>query len=533
MDRANPGHATVIDGKPVTLPDLYHPTFLYEALWNLGVAALVWLLDRRFKFGRGRAFAIYVMAYTVGRFWIEMMRTDEATEFFGVRLNVFTSIIVFLGALAYFLLVRGPREYVVPDRRAGDRAGAGRPAATSRRSTCLPVTRTTERAKPPKAYQVVSEERFRAYERTGILPPVAAERRDGTRGRRPADETSAASSASSADETTDPRPRREAGDVRTAVVVGAGMAGLATAGALARAGWQVTVLERGERVAAPPTALVLWPNGRARPGVARTRTAAGPAIAAPLPDGGVRRPDGQWLVPPRSRPGAGPAPAVVHLEDLYDALMAGLGDRVEIRTGVDVTTVRVGPGRRPAVGDGRTEFEADLLVAADGIDSPVRRALAPEAVAVGSGFAAWQAVIPGFRAPRLPDDQAVGGETLGAGYRFVSIPLGERAAGQGGVYWVATAAGAARPESAGHPARAAAPLVRRLARAGRRAAGRDPARGPGAAGGARAAAAAPGVRLPLRPGRRGAARRRRPRHAAPPRARAPAWPSRTRPRCGR
>jgi len=254
--------------------------------------------------------------------------------------------------------------------------------------------------------------------------------------------------------------------MRTAVVVGAGMAGLATAGALARAGWRVTVLERGERVSPPPTAMVLWTNGL------RALESLNPhggwsAIAAPLPDGGVRRPDGHWLVPPRSRHGAGPnppvstgpsladgrgktachSPVVVHLEDLYDALVAGLGERVEIRTGVGITTVRVGPGRRPAVGDGRTDYEADLLVAADGIDSPVRRALAPEAAAVGSGFAAWQAVIPGYRAPRLTGEQAAGGETLGAGYRFVTIPLGERAAGRGGVYWVATAAGAARPES--------------------------------------------------------------------------------------
>jgi 2-polyprenyl-6-methoxyphenol hydroxylase-like FAD-dependent oxidoreductase len=137
----------------------------------------------------------------------------------------------------------------------------------------------------------------------------------------------------------------------------------------------------------------------------------------------------------------------VHLEDLYDALVAGLGDRVDIRTGVTVSTVTVGRGHRPVVGDGRTLYEADLLVAADGIDSPVRRALAPEAAAVGSGFAAWQAVIPGYRVPKLPPEQAVGGETLGAGYRFVSMPLGERAAGRGGIYWVATAAGAPRPES--------------------------------------------------------------------------------------
>ncbi|MFI5897253.1 FAD-dependent oxidoreductase [Actinoplanes sp. NPDC051513] len=233
--------------------------------------------------------------------------------------------------------------------------------------------------------------------------------------------------------------------MRTAVVVGAGMAGLATAGALSRAGWQVILLERGERVAAPPTALVLWSNGR------RALQALDPdggwsAIAAPLPDGGVRRPDGQWLIEPRTRVGAGPAPAVVHLEDLYDALVAGLGDRVEIRTGFEVTSVRTGPGRRPSVGDGRTQIEADLVVAADGIDSPVRRALAPESVAVGSGFAAWQAVIPAYRAPRLTAEQKAGGETLGAGYRFVSMPLGERAAGKGGIYWVATAAGAPRPE---------------------------------------------------------------------------------------
>ncbi|MDY7088149.1 MAG: NAD(P)/FAD-dependent oxidoreductase [Actinomycetota bacterium] len=232
--------------------------------------------------------------------------------------------------------------------------------------------------------------------------------------------------------------------MRTAVVVGAGMAGLATAGGLARGGWQVVLLERGERITAPPTALVLWPNGR------RALESIDPeggwsAIAAPLPDGGVRRPDGQWLVAPRGAR-AGSGPAAVHLEDLYDALVAGLGDNVQVRTGFGVTTIRTGRRQRPTVSDGRTEIEADLIVAADGIDSTVRQALAPESAAVGSGFAAWQAVIPSYRLPELPPEHAAGGETLGAGYRFVSIPLGERAAGRGGVYWVVTAAGAPRPE---------------------------------------------------------------------------------------
>jgi prolipoprotein diacylglyceryl transferase len=171
MDRSNPGHATVIDGEPVTLPELYHPTFLYEAIWDVGVAVLVWLMDRRFKFGRGRAFALYVMAYTVGRFWIEMLRTDDATHFFGVRLNVFTAIIVFLGALTYFLVVKGPREYVVP-ADAADREPEPEPASDVSQ---VDVSSTgAETARAPKAYQVVSEERFRAYQRTGILPPEAA-----------------------------------------------------------------------------------------------------------------------------------------------------------------------------------------------------------------------------------------------------------------------------------------------------------------------------------------------------------------------
>ncbi|MER7129067.1 prolipoprotein diacylglyceryl transferase family protein [Streptosporangium saharense] len=102
------------DGRPVMLGGLHHPTFLYEMVWNLGVAGLVYWLDRRYRFGRGRAFALYVMAYTAGRAWIETIRSDEALVFFGQRLNVWVAILVFLCALAYFLLRRGPRDYLLP-----------------------------------------------------------------------------------------------------------------------------------------------------------------------------------------------------------------------------------------------------------------------------------------------------------------------------------------------------------------------------------------------------------------------------------
>ncbi|GAA0518600.1 prolipoprotein diacylglyceryl transferase [Paractinoplanes deccanensis] len=167
MDRSNPGHATVIDGQAVTLPDLYHPTFLYELIWDLGVALLVWLADRKFKFGRGRAFALYVMAYTAGRAWIEMLRVDEANHFFGVRLNVFTAIVFFVLALIYFLVVRGPRAYVVPDDAP---ESLPEPAAEGDVSQ-VDVTGAGEPARAPKGYQVVSHARFEAYRRTGILPP--------------------------------------------------------------------------------------------------------------------------------------------------------------------------------------------------------------------------------------------------------------------------------------------------------------------------------------------------------------------------
>lgn len=100
-----------VDHTPI---QVVHPTFLYELLWNLGVALLIVWADRRFRLGHGRVFALYVAGYTAGRFWIELMRTDEATLIFGTRVNVFVSALVFLGAVAYFIIARsrGEREDV-------------------------------------------------------------------------------------------------------------------------------------------------------------------------------------------------------------------------------------------------------------------------------------------------------------------------------------------------------------------------------------------------------------------------------------
>ncbi|WP_434740970.1 prolipoprotein diacylglyceryl transferase [Micromonospora sp. SH-82] len=170
MDPNDPGRALRDDqGQPILEPGLYHPTFAYEALWNVGVAAMVFLLDRKLGLGRGRAFALYVMGYTVGRFWIEMMRTDEANTILGARLNVWTAALVFLGALIYFLRVRGPREYLMP-------VGAGTPKSNPSGGDVSQVDLSAKEAAgsdAPQGYRVVSEEEFRAYQETGGADPTA------------------------------------------------------------------------------------------------------------------------------------------------------------------------------------------------------------------------------------------------------------------------------------------------------------------------------------------------------------------------
>jgi prolipoprotein diacylglyceryl transferase len=88
----------------------FHPTFLYESLWDVTVALLVIWADRRFRLRRGRAFALYVALYTFGRFWVESLRIDDAHRFFGLRLNDWTSIVVFAAAVGFFVVRRNGDE---------------------------------------------------------------------------------------------------------------------------------------------------------------------------------------------------------------------------------------------------------------------------------------------------------------------------------------------------------------------------------------------------------------------------------------
>lgn len=86
---------------------LFHPTFLYECLWDLGAFGVVVWADRRFRLGGGRVVALYVMLYTVGRGWIEMLRIDsvELYDVGGLRFNVWTSIVLFIAASIAFVVL--------------------------------------------------------------------------------------------------------------------------------------------------------------------------------------------------------------------------------------------------------------------------------------------------------------------------------------------------------------------------------------------------------------------------------------------
>jgi prolipoprotein diacylglyceryl transferase len=115
-------------GKPTTLPwglkispehrpegyfdhETFHPTFLYEFIYDsIGVVLLLWI-DSRFRIRRPGLFALYVSYYCVGRFFEELLRIDPAHHFLGLRLNAWVSIVVFVLSTAFFIwwqFIRSP-----------------------------------------------------------------------------------------------------------------------------------------------------------------------------------------------------------------------------------------------------------------------------------------------------------------------------------------------------------------------------------------------------------------------------------------
>jgi prolipoprotein diacylglyceryl transferase len=133
----------------------FHPTFLYEVIWNLLLAAaLVWMRHHR----RVRApglFALYVAGYSFGRIGEELLRVDPAQHIFGLRLNLYVASLIALAALIWFARIQRVRLGPATLRRGGvllatggvlALTGCGRTAHTTIRrpgadAAVLPVAR--------------------------------------------------------------------------------------------------------------------------------------------------------------------------------------------------------------------------------------------------------------------------------------------------------------------------------------------------------------------------------------------------------
>ncbi|MCI2264127.1 prolipoprotein diacylglyceryl transferase [Sediminivirga luteola] len=121
---------------PAGVPEgtVFHPTFLYESLWNIAGALLLIWLHRRLKLAHGQVFLLYICYYTLGRVWIEALRIDTAELILGVRLNVWVSILVFLAAAVVFALSwrkhrgAGDEIYLPGRETAGDAASGDVPS---------------------------------------------------------------------------------------------------------------------------------------------------------------------------------------------------------------------------------------------------------------------------------------------------------------------------------------------------------------------------------------------------------------------
>ncbi|MDA2814961.1 FAD-dependent monooxygenase [Nocardiopsis sp. RSe5-2] len=226
-----------------------------------------------------------------------------------------------------------------------------------------------------------------------------------------------------------------------AVVVGAGVGGLAAAAALARTGCAVTVFEKAPVLDPVAAGLALAPNALR----ALDALDAGEEVrkrSAPHGIAAIRSRNGRWLLrtgPHETQVRYGDAVSVLRYADLVDVLLQRLPPGA-LRTGSAVTAVEPGTTRQPArVATETGDVAADLVVLADGARSALRGELFLEHPgAVYAGFACWRAVVP-WR----PEDPLDFGETWGRGgtagvlplsgdevYCYVTgnVPAGERAA---------------------------------------------------------------------------------------------------------
>ncbi|HET8779354.1 MAG TPA: prolipoprotein diacylglyceryl transferase [Agromyces sp.] len=112
---------------PAGLADgtLFHPTFLYEIIWNLAGAALIILLERKINLRWGKAFAVYLIWYGLGRSFFEAIRVDPSELFLGIRVNVWASWAAVILGIAIYLVQRRRHTGDEPSPYVAGREWAG------------------------------------------------------------------------------------------------------------------------------------------------------------------------------------------------------------------------------------------------------------------------------------------------------------------------------------------------------------------------------------------------------------------------
>ena len=84
----------------------FHPTFLYESLWSLGVCLVLLWIDKRIRPAPGQLFVMYIIGYSIGRFWVEGLRVDKADHLGGLRWNQWMAVIAIVGGAALLVWMR-------------------------------------------------------------------------------------------------------------------------------------------------------------------------------------------------------------------------------------------------------------------------------------------------------------------------------------------------------------------------------------------------------------------------------------------
>ncbi len=210
-------------------------------------------------------------------------------------------------------------------------------------------------------------------------------------------------------------------EASSAIIVGAGIGGLTTAIALRRIGWSVTVLERAPIIAEVGAGLTLWPNAVRALEVLDLEKAIADRAVPTISRGNLRTPNGRWLR--RNQPDDVGVLAM-HRADLHQVLRDALPE-TSLHTDAEVVSVDAS-GKVVCKCQGEEhELNADLIIAADGVNSVTRRSLWSGRAPVFQGRSVWRGVTPSGSV--WPVQECL---TLGRGQQVGILPLPDER-----VYW--------------------------------------------------------------------------------------------------